>query len=59
MVSIRSFAADLLPSALQPRAVRSMAARPLEPAEVASFAALADKLGYLSKAELKLVREAC
>ena len=35
-----------------------MAARPLEPAEVATFAALADKLGYLSKAELKLVREA-
>ncbi len=35
-----------------------MAAKPLEPAEVATFAALADKLGYLSKAELKQVREA-
>ena len=58
LVSIRSFAVDLLPSALQPRAARSIAAKPVEQAEVATFAALTDKLGYLSKAELKQVREA-
>ncbi len=57
-VSIRSFAADLLPSALQPRAARSMAAKPLEPAEVATVSAQADKHGYKSKAEHKKVREA-
>ena len=35
-----------------------MAAKTVEQAEVATFAALTDKLGYLSKAELKQVREA-
>ena len=57
-VSIRSFAVDLLPNALQPRAARSAAAKPVERVEVATFAALTDKLGYLSKAELRQVREA-
>ena len=57
-MSIRSFAADLLPNALQPRAARATAAKPAERVEVATFAALTDKLGYLSKAELRQVREA-
>jgi GTP pyrophosphokinase/guanosine-3',5'-bis(diphosphate) 3'-pyrophosphohydrolase len=56
-MGIRSLAAELLPSALlQPARERSAnaAARP----EANDFAALTDKLGYLSKAELKQVREA-
>ena len=57
-MSIRSFAVDLLPNALQPRATRAAAAKPVERVEVATFAALTDKLGYLSKAELRQVREA-
>ena len=57
MGTLRSFAAELLlPAALQPKP------RPAPPAaakdEVASFAALADKLGYLGKAEVKQIREA-
>ncbi len=56
-MSIRSFAADLLPSALQlsPRAAPSKA---VERPEASSFATLTDKLGYLSKAEIRQVREA-
>jgi guanosine-3',5'-bis(diphosphate) 3'-pyrophosphohydrolase len=57
-VGIRSFAADLLPSALQQMASRAPAAKPAERPEVATFAALTDKLGYLSKAEVRQVREA-
>jgi guanosine-3',5'-bis(diphosphate) 3'-pyrophosphohydrolase len=56
-MGIRSLAAELLPSALQglQRAVSSPA--PKSP-QVASFATLTDKLGYLSKAEHKKVLEA-
>jgi guanosine-3',5'-bis(diphosphate) 3'-pyrophosphohydrolase len=56
-MGLRSFAAELLPNALQLRSAGS--ARPAEPVqEASSFAALTDKLGYLGKAELKLIREA-
>jgi GTP pyrophosphokinase/guanosine-3',5'-bis(diphosphate) 3'-pyrophosphohydrolase len=56
-MGIRSLAAELLPAALQGR---SRAPEPPEqtPAEAASFAGLTDKLAYLSKGDLKLVREA-
>jgi len=57
-VSIRSFAVDLLPNALQPKASRWVAINPVERTEVATFAALTDKLSYLNKAELRQVREA-
>jgi GTP diphosphokinase / guanosine-3',5'-bis(diphosphate) 3'-diphosphatase len=56
-MGIRSLAAELLPSMLlQPARDRSApaAARP----EANDFAALTEKLGYLSKAEVKQVREA-
>jgi guanosine-3',5'-bis(diphosphate) 3'-pyrophosphohydrolase len=55
-MGIRSFAAELLPSALQgrPRAPASGG----KPQEISSFAELADKLGYLGKADLKSVRDA-
>jgi GTP pyrophosphokinase/guanosine-3',5'-bis(diphosphate) 3'-pyrophosphohydrolase len=57
-MGIRSLAAELLPSALQGLPRLSLG-KPAEKApEAASFAALADKLGYLSKADLKQVREA-
>jgi GTP diphosphokinase / guanosine-3',5'-bis(diphosphate) 3'-diphosphatase len=56
-MGIRSLAADLLPAALQGR--QRAAEHAAEPAvEAASFAALTEKLGYLSKGDLKLVREA-
>jgi guanosine-3',5'-bis(diphosphate) 3'-pyrophosphohydrolase len=57
-MSLRSLAAELLPAALQglqrtpPAAVESPAH------EASSFAALADRIGYLSKADFKQVREA-
>ncbi|MCC9598332.1 bifunctional (p)ppGpp synthetase/guanosine-3',5'-bis(diphosphate) 3'-pyrophosphohydrolase [Rubrivivax sp. JA1055] len=56
-MGIRSLAAELLPAALQGR---SRASEPPEqtPAEAASFAGLTEKLGYLSKGDIKLVREA-
>lgn len=60
-MGIRSFAADLLPAALQgrPRQLPAMApAVGATPTEVTSFAELADKLGYLGKADLKKVRDA-
>ena len=57
-VGIRSFAADLLPTALQQRSARATPAKAVERPEVATFAALTDKLGYLSKAEIRQVREA-
>ena len=56
-MGIRSFAADLLPSALLQTA-RERPAAAVPRAEANDFAALTDKLGYLSKAELKQVREA-
>jgi guanosine-3',5'-bis(diphosphate) 3'-pyrophosphohydrolase len=56
-VGIRSFAADLLPNALL-QSNRERAAVPAPRTEANDFAALSAKLGYLSKSELKLVREA-
>ncbi len=58
-MSLRSLAADLLPAALQglQRAPLTQV-QPASTAEISSFAALVDKLNYLSKADLKLVREA-
>ncbi len=58
-MGLRSLAAELLPAALQglqraPLAAAEMAPQP----EASSFAALLDKLGYLAKPDLKLVREA-
>jgi guanosine-3',5'-bis(diphosphate) 3'-pyrophosphohydrolase len=55
-MSIRSFAADLLPAKLHGLARASAPAA--ETSEVSTFAALSEKLGYLGKADLKLVREA-
>ena len=58
-MGLRSLAAELLPAALQ-----GLQRAPLVPmdaspiAEASSFAALTDKLAYLSKADLKQVREA-
>jgi len=59
-MGIRSFAAELLPNALQMPATRAAAAARAasHSAEAASFAALTDKLGYLGKAEIKQIREA-
>ena len=55
-MGIRSFAAELLPSALQAKP-RAPAAAP-QPAEVSTFAELVDKLGYLGKSDLKQIRDA-
>ncbi|MBI5258922.1 MAG: bifunctional (p)ppGpp synthetase/guanosine-3',5'-bis(diphosphate) 3'-pyrophosphohydrolase [Burkholderiales bacterium] len=56
-MGIRSFAAELLlPAALQPRLRAAVDTTPK--AEAASFAALESKLGYLAKADIKLIREA-
>jgi GTP diphosphokinase / guanosine-3',5'-bis(diphosphate) 3'-diphosphatase len=57
-VGIRSFAADLLPSALLQPVRDRPSANPAARAEANDFAALTAKLTYLSKAELKQVREA-
>ncbi|MCU0967997.1 MAG: bifunctional (p)ppGpp synthetase/guanosine-3',5'-bis(diphosphate) 3'-pyrophosphohydrolase [Rubrivivax sp.] len=59
-MGIRSLAAELLPSALTGLQRVAFAPSPAtDPkAEAASFAALADKLSYLSKADLRQVREA-
>jgi guanosine-3',5'-bis(diphosphate) 3'-pyrophosphohydrolase len=57
-MGIRSFAAELLlPAMLQARH-RSATPAPAAREDVATFAALQDKLGYLSKADVKLIREA-
>lgn len=56
-MGIRSLAAELLPAALQGRQ-RAAAEPAAAVAEASSFAALTEKLAYLSKADLKLVREA-
>ena len=53
-MSLRSFAVDLLPSALQ--GLHRTAAP--EEARAASLSTLTDKLGYMNKADIKLVREA-
>ncbi|MBE7419579.1 MAG: bifunctional (p)ppGpp synthetase/guanosine-3',5'-bis(diphosphate) 3'-pyrophosphohydrolase [Ideonella sp.] len=57
-MGIRSFAAELLPSALQGFQRVTTAAPAAPKPQAASFAALLDKLGYLGKPELKQVREA-
>ncbi len=57
-MDFRSLAAELLPAALQGRPRAVLAPTPAASAEASSFATLSEKLGYLSKAELKLVREA-
>ena len=56
-MGIRSFAVDLLPSALQGTR-RGTAQKPKDDAAAASFAVLVDKLADLGKADLKKVREA-
>src|SRR6187397_2334510 len=56
-MGIRSFAAELLPSALQ-GLVRPSAAGAVMAPDVSSFADLVDKISYLGKAELKKVRDA-
>jgi GTP diphosphokinase / guanosine-3',5'-bis(diphosphate) 3'-diphosphatase len=58
-MGLRSLAAELLPAALQGLQRAPLVPADLSPAaEASSFAALLDKLGYLSKPDLKLVREA-
>jgi GTP pyrophosphokinase/guanosine-3',5'-bis(diphosphate) 3'-pyrophosphohydrolase len=58
-MSLRSLAAELLPAALQGlQRAPLVPVEPKMPVEVSSFAALIDKLSHLSKADLKLVREA-
>ncbi len=58
-MGLRSLAAELLPGALQGALRPSARATPAAPEpDVASFAALQERLSYLPKAELKLVREA-
>ncbi len=56
-MGIRSLAAELLPSALQGR-YRAVSAPGAKSPQVASFAALTEKLTYLSKADHKKVLEA-
>ncbi len=57
-MSLRSLAAELLPAALQGLQRAPLVQVQPTAAEVSSFAALLDKLSYLSKADIKLVREA-
>ncbi|MEY3272637.1 MAG: hypothetical protein RLZZ341_1538 [Pseudomonadota bacterium] len=58
-MSLRSLAAELLPAALQGLQRAPLAPADLAPGpEASSFAALQGKLGYLGKADLRLVREA-
>jgi len=56
-MGIRSFATELLPASLQQR-VRATPATPGPKQEVTSFAELSERLGYLGKADVKLIREA-
>jgi GTP pyrophosphokinase/guanosine-3',5'-bis(diphosphate) 3'-pyrophosphohydrolase len=59
-MGLRTLAAEFLPAALQGLQRPSLVS-PTEvvpPPEALSYAALADKLGYLGKADLRLVREA-
>jgi len=55
-MSLRSLAAELLPAALHGLQRAAPTASPAS--EASTFAALADKLGYLAKADAKSVREA-
>ena len=57
-MGIRSFAAELLLPAVLQAKHRNTAPAAGAKDEVATFAALQDKLGYLSKADVKLIREA-
>ncbi|MBK8107435.1 MAG: bifunctional (p)ppGpp synthetase/guanosine-3',5'-bis(diphosphate) 3'-pyrophosphohydrolase [Betaproteobacteria bacterium] len=58
-MSLRSLAAELLPAALHGLHRAPLVQRDSPPAaEVSSFDALADRLSYLPKGDLKLVREA-
>ncbi|HSM21276.1 MAG TPA: HD domain-containing protein, partial [Rubrivivax sp.] len=58
-MSLRSLAVDLLPAALHGLQRAPLVQRePQPPVEVQSFDALASRLGYLPKADFKLVREA-
>ena len=57
-MSIRSFAADLLPAKLHGLARAPAAPAPAPAEEIVTFAALSEKLAYLGKADLKKVREA-
>ena len=56
-MGIRSFAAELLPSMGGRNRPGPPGTGPQD-GEVSTFAALADKLGYLGKADLKMVRDA-
>ena len=56
-MGIRSYADELLLSDFKGRARPSVAASQMQP-EISTFAELIDKLGYLSKEDLRLVREA-
>ena len=57
-MGIRSFAAELLPTALQSRPRAQPPAVSPPSAEVNTFAGLQAKLNHLSKGELKAVRDA-
>ncbi|MBL8359120.1 MAG: bifunctional (p)ppGpp synthetase/guanosine-3',5'-bis(diphosphate) 3'-pyrophosphohydrolase [Rubrivivax sp.] len=57
-MGLRELAAELLPAALQGMRASGPAAPTAPAPEVATFDALAEKLSYLSKAELRQVREA-
>ncbi len=57
-MGIRSLAAELLPSALNLGSSRAAAQRLNPKVEAASFAMLATKVDYLSKADQRLIREA-
>ncbi|MFZ5549712.1 MAG: RelA/SpoT family protein [Pseudomonadota bacterium] len=57
-MGIRSFAAELLPTALQSRSAKAPAAISPPSAEVSTFAGLSTKLNHLGKAELKAIRDA-
>jgi GTP diphosphokinase / guanosine-3',5'-bis(diphosphate) 3'-diphosphatase len=57
-MGIRSLAAELLPAALQGLQRSPFAVTSANVVEASSFATLANKLGYLNKAELRQVREA-
>jgi GTP pyrophosphokinase/guanosine-3',5'-bis(diphosphate) 3'-pyrophosphohydrolase len=57
-MSLRSLAAELLPAALHSLQRAPLVQAPAAGGEISSFAALLDKLSFLSKADVKLVREA-
>ncbi|MBK8527154.1 MAG: bifunctional (p)ppGpp synthetase/guanosine-3',5'-bis(diphosphate) 3'-pyrophosphohydrolase [Rubrivivax sp.] len=57
-MGIRSLAAEFLPTALQGLGRIAHGPTPAPVVEASSFAALSDKLGYLPKADQRLVRDA-